>query len=493
MTVTMPDELADAANPTSAVDQFERGVLGALLNCTAKTLHVAGAIIRALGGPDVGGSVFYRPVHAMIYNNICELVAANRAPDPQSVLGKFEFPRDFGITNNGTLVFDLFSEGNVSQGTYYAEKVCTAAGQRNMILSLMRGIQKMQASSLEDVPHRLRDVQEEVAGIQFKRTDSALISLANLTNDPDTPNVNKELVDWLEEVARTKEQGQAPGALSGLADLDRLLGGGKEGEVCVMAGRPGMAKTTCAVEWMVNTARRQRKAVAIFSMEMGRVQIAVKILASQARIPVNRLRSGELTDEDWIKAADFIEDTYRETLRVYIDDRPARTLNDIEGALVALNAELALQRGREIANGVHPDEACPERIEMVVVDYLQLAKGSRERNGNREQEVAGLSKGFKELAKRIRAFFLVLSQLNRGPENRPDKRPQMSDMRESGSVEQDADYVILLHRDDYYDKESPRAGEIDYIVAKHRNGPTDTITAIAQLNISKITGTSIDD
>jgi replicative DNA helicase len=244
---------------------------------------------------------------------------------------------------------------------------------------------------------------------------------------------------------------------------------------------------------MVNTARRQRKAVAIFSMEMGRVEIALKILSSQAKIPIARLRSGQLNDDDWISAADFVEDTYNQTIRIYIDDRPARTLDDIEGALAQLNAELAIQRRTEIAAGIEPEQACPERVEMVVVDYLQLAKGSQTRNGNREQEVAGLSKGFKELAKRIQAFLLVLSQLNRGPENRPDKRPQLSDLRESGSVEQDADVVILLHRDDYYDKESPRAGEIDYIVAKHRNGPTDTVTCIAQLHISKISGTSVND
>jgi replicative DNA helicase len=207
---------------------------------------------------------------------------------------------------------------------------------------------------------------------------------------------------------------------------------------------------------------------AIFSLEMSKVEIVMRVLAAEARVPLHVLRSGQLSDDDWTKLARRMGEISEAPL--FIDDTPNMTLMEIRS-----KARRLRQR---------------HDLRLVVVDYLQLMT-SPKRVENRQQEVSELSRGLKLLAKEIDCPVIAVAQLNRGPEQRTDKRPQLSDLRESGSIEQDSDVVILLHRDDYYDKESPRAGEADFIVAKHRNGPTDTVTVAAQLHLSRFVDMAI--
>jgi replicative DNA helicase len=227
--------------------------------------------------------------------------------------------------------------------------------------------------------------------------------------------------------------------------------------------------STVSMDFARNAAVKHNMASAIFSLEMSKIEIVTRLLSAEARVPLHVLRSGQLSDDDWTRLARRMGEISEAP--IFVDDTPNMTLMEIRA-----KARRMRQRNE---------------LKLVVVDYLQLMT-SPKRTESRQQEVADLSRGLKLLAKEIGCPVIAVSQLNRGPEQRTDKRPQLSDLRESGSIEQDADVVILLHRDDYYDKESPRAGEADFIVAKHRNGPTDTITVAAQLHFSRFMDMAIN-
>ncbi len=226
--------------------------------------------------------------------------------------------------------------------------------------------------------------------------------------------------------------------------------------------------STASMDFARNAAIRANQAAAIFSLEMSKVEIVMRLLSAEARVPLHVLRSGQLSDDDWTKLARCMGEISEAPL--FVDDTPSMNLMEIRA-----KARRLKQR---------------HDLKLIVVDYLQLMT-SPKRTESRQQEVADLSRGLKLLAKEVECPVIAVSQLNRGPEQRTDKRPQLSDLRESGSIEQDADVVILLHRDDYYDKESPRAGEADFIIAKHRNGPTDTVTVAAQLHLSRFVDMAI--
>nr|WP_308442895.1 replicative DNA helicase [Catellatospora sp. TT07R-123] len=220
--------------------------------------------------------------------------------------------------------------------------------------------------------------------------------------------------------------------------------------------------STASMDFARNAAIRANAASAIFSLEMSKTEIVMRLLSAEAKVPLHVLRSGKLSDDDWTKLARCMGEISEAP--IFVDDTPNMNLMEIRA-----KARRLKQR---------------HNLKLIVVDYLQLMS-SPKKTESRQQEVSELSRGLKLLAKEVECPVIAVSQLNRGPEQRTDKRPQLSDLRESGSIEQDADIVILLHRDDYYDKESPRAGEADFIVAKHRNGPTDTITVAAQLHFSR--------
>jgi replicative DNA helicase len=244
----------------------------------------------------------------------------------------------------------------------------------------------------------------------------------------------------------------------------------EDDEHLYLAGRAMVPthNSTVSMDFARTASVRHNLASAIFSLEMSKIEIVTRLLSAEARVPLHVLRSGQLSDDDWTRLARRMGEISEAP--IFVDDTPNMTLMEIRA-----KARRLRQRND---------------LKLVVVDYLQLMT-SPKRVESRQQEVAELSRGLKLLAKEIECPVVAVSQLNRGPEQRTDKRPQLSDLRESGSIEQDADVVILLHRDDYYDKESPRAGEADFIVAKHRNGPTDTVTVAAQLHFSRFVDMAI--
>jgi replicative DNA helicase len=230
----------------------------------------------------------------------------------------------------------------------------------------------------------------------------------------------------------------------------------------VIAARPGIGKSTLALDLARAATVRHGMATVMFSLEMSRNEITMRLLSAEARVPLQHMRTGQLGDEDWTRLARRMSEVVDAPL--FIDDSPNMSMMEIRAKCRRLK-----QR---------------HDLKMVIIDYLQLMSSPR-RVENRQQEVSEMSRSLKLLAKEIEVPVIAISQLNRGPEQRTDKRPLLSDLRESGSIEQDSDVVIMLHREDKYEPESPRAGEADLIVAKHRNGPTATVTVAFQGHYSR--------
>src|SRR5690606_7136198 len=229
-------------------------------------------------------------------------------------------------------------------------------------------------------------------------------------------------------------------------DFDALSNGLHPGQMIIIAARPAVGKSTLALDFARSAAIRHQLTTVFFSLEMGRNEIVMRLLSAEARVPLHTMRSGMMTDEDWARLARRMGEVAGAPL--FIDDSPNLTMMEIRAKCRRLKQQ--------------------HDLKLVIVDYLQLLS-SHGRVESRQQEVSEMSRSLKLLAKELEVPVVALSQLNRGPEQRTDKKPQISDLRESGSIEQDADMVILLYREDVHEKESPRAGEADLIVAKHRN------------------------
>jgi replicative DNA helicase len=249
------------------------------------------------------------------------------------------------------------------------------------------------------------------------------------------------------------ESGQGViGVPSGFHDLDRMTGGFKDADLIIVAGRPSMGKTSLALNIALHAALESKKAIAIFSLEMSKEQLTERLLTEQAQIDAQRLHRGQLSEAEYDRVSNALGPLGEAA--IFIDDTPAMD-------------ELTLQLKARQAKMRH-------NIDMIVVDYLQLMHGRSRGDDNRVQEVSSISRALKGLARELRVPVIAISQLSRAPEQRPDKRPILSDLRESGAIEQDSDVVMFLYRPEYY-KSEERPGIAEVIIAKHRNGPTGTI------------------
>jgi len=259
-----------------------------------------------------------------------------------------------------------------------------------------------------------------------------------------------------ERITRLREDGSVGDLLpTGFADLDRMIGGLGPGSLNIIAARPSMGKTAFALTIAQNVALRDATPVAIFSLEMPALDLVLRMLSSEARVDMNRIRQAQLSDRDYerlVNAAGRIYDA-----PIFIDDTPGLTLMELRA------------RARRLA--------AHHKVGLIIIDYMQLMSGGQSnRNGeNRQQEIAAISRGLKSLARELEVPVVALSQLSRAVESRPNKRPMLSDLRESGSIEQDADLVLFIYRDDYYNEHSEKAGIAEIIIGKQRNGPVGTV------------------
>ena len=316
--------------------------------------------------------------------------------------------------------------------------------------SLLRKLIRVATTIIDDGYTREDEVEEVLAEAERK-----MMEVSSRKNAGDFKPIADVLVDTFENIERLHNQkGDVTGIPTGFTDLDRITAGFQRNDLIIVAARPSVGKTAFALNVAQNVATKTDENVAIFSLEMGADQLVMRMLCAEGNIDAQALRTGDLEDEDWKKLSLAIGTL--SNAGIFIDDSPGVRVNEIRSKCRRLKQEHGLG--------------------MIVIDYLQLIMGSGRSGENRQQEVSEISRSLKALARELEVPVIALSQLSRGVEQRQDKRPMMSDLRESGSIEQDADIVSFLYREDYYDKETENKNLIEIIIAKQRNGPTGTVT-----------------
>lgn len=281
------------------------------------------------------------------------------------------------------------------------------------------------------------------------------MEVAQRKNSGAFKNIKDVLVQTYDNIEQLhNRKGDITGIPTGFIELDRMTAGFQRNDLIIVAARPSVGKTAFALNIAQNVATKTDESVAIFSLEMGAEQLVMRMLCAEGNINAQNLRTGNLTEEDWGKLTMAMGSLSNSG--IFIDDTPGIRVSEIRSKCRRLKQE----------NG----------LGMILIDYLQLIQGSGRSSDNRQQEVSEISRALKALARELEVPVIALSQLSRGVEQRQDKRPMMSDIRESGSIEQDADIVAFLYRDDYYDKESENKNIIEIIIAKQRNGPVGTVS-----------------
>ncbi|HEY5788118.1 MAG TPA: replicative DNA helicase, partial [Microlunatus sp.] len=294
------------------------------------------------------------------------------------------------------------------------------------------------------------------------RAQAALYAVTDRRSSEDYVPLSQLMQPVMDEIEAIGARGDMAGVPTGFADLDELTGGLHPGQMVILAARPGAGKSTMALDLARSASIRHGLTSAFFSLEMSRLEITMRLLSAEASVPLAHIRSGRMSDRDWASISARMGEVSEAPM--YIDDSPNLTIMEIRA-----KARRLKQR---------------HNLQLMVIDYIQLMTSGK-RVESRQVEVSEFSRQIKLLAKELEIPVVALSQLNRGPEQRTDKKPMLSDLRESGSLEQDADLVILLNRPDLHDKESDRAGEADFDVAKHRNGPTKVVTVAFQGHYSR--------
>ena len=390
---------------------------------------------------------FYRHEHRLIYAAMGVLINANK---PADVITVYERLQNLGNADEvgglaylNSLAQYVPSAGNIRR---YAEIV----RERSILRKLVAASDEIATNAfnpqgkavdkiLDEAEQKIFNIGEE--GTRMKQGFQSMDALV------------VELLDRVTEMADNPND--ITGVRTGFYEFDKMTSGLQPGDMIVLAARPSMGKTSLAINIAEHVALNEGLPVAVFSMEMGASQLAVRIVGSIGRIDQGHLRTGKLTDEEWPRLTEAIEKLRNVSL--HIDETPGLTTSELR----ANARRLARQYGK---------------LGLIVVDYLQLMSVSTSMNDeNRATAVGEISRGLKMLAKELKCPVIALSQLSRGVESRTDKRPMMSDLRESGAIEQDADLIMFIYRDDYYNKESKEPGVAEVIISKHRNGPTGTV------------------
>lgn len=405
---------------------------------------------------ELSSDLFYLDKHGKIFDVIKELSEASRAIDITTVtdeLDKKNLLSQIGdVEYLSEIINSVASPANVDE---YIKIVEEKAIRRRLIETSLE-IEREGYNSddslndlLDNAEKKMLNVVKTRKGTEFRKIQEVITSYqANLEK-------------------LSEKDGNITGLITGFDDIDDLTSGFHENELIIIAARPAMGKTAFALNLATNVAMKNNKTVALFNMEMGAEQLVNRMIASEGQIEGWKLTSGNLQKSDWNKldeAISRLSDT-----KIFIDDTPGMTISEIR----AKCRRLAASEGD---------------LGIVIIDYLQLISGSAKYAGNRQQEIAEISRSLKTLAMELKIPIVALAQLSRSVEAREDKRPLLSDLRESGSIEQDADIVAFLYRDDYYTKKieiDENTSKSEFIVAKHRNGATKTIPLLFKLKISK--------
>jgi replicative DNA helicase len=434
----MQDQALDAIRTPPHSIEAEQSVLGGLLLDNQAFDKVADLLVAGQ---------FYRYEHRAIFQAIADLINLNKPADVITVfealqsIGKHE--ECGGLSYLNALAQCVPSAANIRR---YAEIVRERAVLRQLVTisdDIAQNALNPQGRSvqqiLDEAESRIFAISEEGA-----KSASGFQSMKGL------------LGDLLKRVTELAERGgtDTTGVPTGFTDLDRMTAGLQPGDLVIVAGRPSMGKTAFSLNIAEHVAINEQLPVAVFSMEMSASQLVLRVVGSMGRIDQSHLRTGQLSEDEWTRLPETIERL--QDVHMHIDETPA--LNPLE--LRARARRLARQFGG--------------RLGLIVVDYLQLMSSSRD-GENRATEISEISRSLKALAKELHCPVIALSQLNRDLEKRTDKRPVMSDLRESGAIEQDADVILFIYRDEVYNKDSKDAGVAEIIIGKQRNGPIGTV------------------
>ena len=437
----MSDPLLDRVPPHN--QEAEQSVIGAIF-LEPQALITAAEIVMP--------EDFYRVAHQKIFQTMLRLSDQGKAIDVITVTEELSAKKE------------LEDVGGISYISEIANSVPTAAniGHYAKIVeekSILRRLIRVATTIVEDGFTR----EDEVEAL-LSEAERKMMEVANRKNAGDFKHIKDVLVETYDNIEKLHSQkGEVTGIPTGFRDLDRITAGFQRNDLIIVAARPSVGKTAFALNVAQNVATKTDENVAIFSLEMGAEQLVMRILCAEGNIDAQVLRTGTLTTEDWRKLTMAMGSL--SNAGIYIDDTPGIRVNEIRAKCRRLKQESGLG--------------------MILIDYLQLIQGSGGSQANRQQEVSEISRSLKGLARELKVPVIALSQLSRGVEQRQDKRPMMSDLRESGSIEQDADIVSFLYREDYYDKETENQNMIEIIIAKQRNGPTGTVTLAFKKEFNK--------
>lgn len=407
---------------------------------------------------------FYLDSHSKIFDALSELNAEGKPIDITIITNKLETNKTLSSVGNIEYLVEIInSVPSASNVDYYINIVHEKAILRRLI-NVSNDIAN--ESMIEN-----GNVNDILDGAEMK-----ILNVVKTRKSSEFHKIQDVVFKAQENLEKLSNQrGEITGLPTGFYEIDKLTSGLHENELIIIAARPAMGKTAFALNVATNIAKTTDKAVALFNLEMNAEQLVNRMFASVAQIEGSKLRTGRLDNNDWRKLSEGISqlaDTH-----IYIDDTPGITIGEIRS------------KCRRLA-------ASKEGLGIVIIDYLQLISGSSKYAGNRQQEVSEISRSLKTMALELGVPVIALAQLSRAVEGRDDKRPIMSDLRESGSIEQDADIVAFLYRDDYYNKEARMDGNIsisEFIVAKHRNGPTATIELLFKKNTSTFSNYSKEE
>lgn len=436
--------MIEAKIPPQAVD-IEEVILGAMMLETERLTEVFD-IIKA--------EMFYREANQIIFKAIQYLFSNSFPVDILTVTDRLRDAGQIDLVGGAYYVTGLCSRVSSSANIEYHSRIIQEKYIQRELIRIAHELDRDGYDDSIDVFDKLEKAEQQIYAISQESTRHDSTQIAALLS---------EELNQLD--MRTMNRGKLIGIGSGFTSLDRITNGWQKSDLIIIAARPGMGKTALAISAARNSALDFGCPTAIFSLEMSSSQIAQRMISSESEVDLSQIRSGQVGRSVLAEAAGTVS-----SAPIFIDDTAALSIFDLRS------------RARKMKR--------KHGIELVIVDYLQLMKGTRDRNGNREQEISSISQGLKALAKELNIPVIALSQLSRAVESRSDKTPLLSDLRESGSIEQDADMVIFLYRPAYY-KETRDNGEVDekaldVIIAKHRNGPLDTVGLMFQGNIVKV-------
>ncbi|WP_322997339.1 replicative DNA helicase [Castellaniella sp.] len=432
-----PDTQLDYLRVPPHSIEAEQSVLGGLLLDNAAFDRIA----DVLNEDD-----FYRFDHRLIWQHITRLVSLSRPADvitvheSLSTAGKADDTGGLAYLN--ALAHNTPSAANIRR---YAEIV----RERSMLRKLVSISDEISAAAFNPQGKEARQILDEAESRVFQIAQEGARGMAGFQ---EIRPLLAQVIERIDELYHREGDSDITGVPTGFEDLDRLTSGLQPGDLVIVAGRPSMGKTSFSMNIGEHVAIEQGLPVAVFSMEMGAVQLAMRMIGSVGMLDQHRMRTGKLSQDDWPRLTHAVQKV--EQAQIYIDETPALTAMELR----ARARRLARQCGQ---------------MGLIIIDYIQLMSGSG--GENRATEISEISRSLKSLAKELNCPLVALSQLNRSLEQRPNKRPVMSDLRESGAIEQDADVIIFIYRDEVYNPDSPDKGTAEIIIGKQRNGPIGTV------------------